>query len=267
MPKTLHGLQVIVTRPAHQSEHFRQQLEQAGAQTLCIPVIEVRASGQPQVTQVMLAGLASYDAALFISANAVTFGLAALDDVQQQVLRNLTLGAIGKKTAKALQERGFNPQWVPAQGFTSEDFLAMPQVQQLAGKRILIFRGEGGRELLADGLRQRGAVVDYVDVYQRICPKHDAGQLKQHHERQQLGIIAITSSEGLLNLLTLLDNPDWIKTVPLLVGSQRMLVTARQAGFTGLIVIADNPGDEAMLQALNQWAQESHDDRQNSTRS
>ena len=95
-----------------------------------------------------------------------------------------------------------------------------------------------------------------VDVYQRVCPKIDASQLKQHHEQQQLDIIAVTSSEGILNLVAMLDNPAWIKTLPLLVGSPRMRETARQAGFDGTLIMADNPSDEAMLQALRHWAQE-----------
>ncbi|EIJ34938.1 uroporphyrinogen-III synthase [Thiothrix nivea] len=257
MPETLRGLNVVVTRPAHQAARFQQMLEQAGANAVLFPVIVIAPPEQPALAQTMLASLDSYDAAIFISANAVRFGLEQLDENQRQTLRKLTLGAVGKQTAGVLQQHGFGVQLVPASGYTSEDFLALPAVQRLVGKRILIFRGAGGREWLADALRSRGASVDYVEVYRRICPEIDTSGLKLRHERQQLDIIAITSSEGLLNLLAMLDNPDWIKTVPLLAGSQRMVEAARQAGFSGTIAIADNPGDEAMLQALTHWAQES----------
>jgi uroporphyrinogen-III synthase len=256
MPKELHGLHIVVTRPAHQAAGFRQALEQAGACVLLLPVVEIRTSDNQAAIPVMLAQLSHYDTAVFISANAVEYSLQVMDTAQQAVLHTLILGAIGKQTAQALQQHGFTADWVPAQGFTSEDFLALPQTQRLAGRRILIFRGQGGRELLADTLRERGAQVAYLDVYQRVCPQINASHLKYLHEQRQLDIITITSSEGLLNLLTLLENPNWIKTVPLLVGSQRMLATARTAGFTGTIRIADNPGDEAMLQALIHWAQE-----------
>ena len=254
MPKSLQGLTVLVTRPAHQASRFQQLLADAGAQALLFPVVEVRPPDDLPALTAQLAEVATYDAALFISANAVEFGLKAL--ATPQILHHLTLGAIGKKTAQALQRHGFTAQWVPASGFASEDFLALPQTQQLAGRRILIFRGAGGRELLADTLRKRGASVVQVDVYQRVCPKIDASQLKQHHEQQQLDIIAVTSSEGILNLVAMLGNPAWIKTLPLLVGSPRMRETARQAGFDGTLIMADNPSDEAMLQALTQWAQE-----------
>lgn len=254
--KALQGLGVVVTRPAHQATVFQQQLTQQGARVLAFPLIAVQACKDLRDANARLAHLADYNAAIFISSNAVRFGLALLNPAQRAQLQQLTLGAIGSKTARCLQAAGLEPVWIPATGFTSEDFLAMPAVQQLTNQRIVIFRGVGGRELLADTLRQRGAVVDYVDVYQRICPQNDISALKQLHDRQQLDIIAITSSEGLLNLLALLDNPEWIKTVPLLLGSQRMAATARQVGFTGQMVIADNPSDEAMLAALSQWAQE-----------
>ena len=260
MPEPLHGLTVLVTRPAHQARHFQQLLTDAGAQALLFPVVDVCEPDDVAAATAQLASLAAYDAVLFVSANAVAFGLRLLDAAQQQRLHHLSLGAIGKKTASALQHHGLTVAWVPATGFTSEDFLALPQTQQLTGKRILIVRGTSGRELLADTLRQRGASVDHVAVYQRICPKVDTSHLKQHHEQHELDIIAVTSSEGMLNLLAMLDNPDWIKTVPLLLGSQRMLETARQAGFSGTLVMADNPSDEAMLQALTHWARNDNND-------
>lgn len=249
MPDSLRNLSVVVTRPAHQAQPFIRQLEQAGAQAIPFPVIAVAALDAT-------VRLDAYDTVVFISANAVRCGLALLDETQRRQLSRLTLGAIGKKTAGVLQEYGFTPQLVPQQGFTSEDLLALPAVQSLTNRQILIVRGQGGREFLAESLRQRGANVDYVNVYRRIRPQTDASQLKQRHQARQLDIIAITSSEGLLNLLAMLDNPDWVKTVPLLLGSARMEATARRAGFKGSLVVADNPGDEAMLAALMQWVQE-----------
>ncbi len=252
----LHGLTVVVTRPAHQAAQFCQQLQQAGANPLPFPVIAVESCVDETKARVTLDKLDTYDTVIFISSNAVKYGLTLLDATQKAVLQAKQIGAIGKQTAASLHKQGCHATLVPDSGFTSEDFLALPAVQQLAGRHILIVRGEGGRELLADTLRERGAVVDYVDVYRRVRPKNDPMVLKQHHERRQLDIIAVTSGEGLLNLLDLLDYPEWIKTVPLLAGSQRIAATARQAGFTGAIAIADNPGDEAMLVALRQWAQE-----------
>ena len=257
MPKPLIGKQIVVTRPATQAQGFTQLVQQAGGQVLAFPVLAIEAASDLVPARRVLAQVADYDVVLFISTNAVAFGLALLDEVQTQALRQgCTIGAIGKKTAQALQHHHIPVCLVPDNGYTSEDLLALPVLQDLTSRRVLIVRGQGGRETLATTLNQRGAVVDYANVYQRVCPPVNPSVLKQHHERRQLDIIAITSGEGLLNLLDLLDYPEWIKTTPLLAGSQRIAATARQAGFTGTIAIADNPGDEAMLVALRQWAQE-----------
>lgn len=256
MSDVLHGLHVVVTRPAHQAQYFQQLVETAGGKAVLFPVMAIAPIVDSTPALAKLMKLYAYDAVLFISTNAVDFGLALMTATQRQQLATLTLGAIGKKTANALRQQGLSAAWVPASGFTSEDFLAMPEVQNLSGKHILIIRGVGGREMLAEQLRQRGASVDYADVYQRMPASVSPSLLKQHHENRQLDIIAITSSEGLLNLLVLLEHPEWIKTIPLLVGSVRMAETARQAGFTGTLIIADDPGDEAMFKALVHWVQD-----------
>ena len=257
MPSRLVGLSVVVTRPAAQAHAFTQRLQAAGAQPLLLPLLAITASADPQAARDLLANVAQYDVVLFISSNAVTFGL-ALVDVVPTLNQHCLVGAIGAKTAQALQAQGVVAQLVPAQGFTSEDLLALPALQQLVQQRVLIVRGHGGREVLASTLRERGAQVDYADVYQRVCPPIDAAALKQQHEQHGLGIIALTSGEGLQHLLAGLANPDWIKKVPLLVGSQRLAALAKQQGFQGAVVIADNPGDDAMFAALAHWAQETN---------
>ena len=259
MPKALQGMQVVVTRPVPQAHGFRQRLAQAGATAIAFPVLSIQAAADLTAAQRAFAQLSSYDIVVFISTNAVDFGLALLDNAQQSILKQQGVGAIGKKTAQALHNQGVPVRLVPEQGYTSEDLLALSALQDLTQQRVLIVRGQGGREVLADTLRQRGAVVDYADVYQRICPTVSPDLLKQHHDQQPLGIIAITSGEGLQNLLVILENPDWIKNVPLLVGSRRMADLAKQVGFKGALVIADDPGDEAMFTALAQWAQETNE--------
>ncbi len=254
MPKPLIDKQVVVTRPAMQAQGFTQLVQQAGGRVLAFPVLAIEAASDLIPARRVLTQVVDYDVVLFISTNAVGFGLALLDAVQMQALRQVcTVGAIGKKTAQALQQHHVPVRLVPDNGYTSEDLLALPVLQDLTSRRVLIVRGQGGRETLATTLSQRGATVDYADVYQRVCPPVSPNVLKQHHDQQQLGIIAVTSGEGLQNLLVILENPDWIKNVPLLVGSHRLATLARQVGFTGEIVIAENPSDEAMFYALVEW--------------
>ncbi len=255
--KPLQDVHVVVTRPAHQAGHFQQLLETAGARAHRYPLLAIQAVEQIPATLQKAQYPGDYDLLIFISANAVEHGLALLPDISPA-----RIGAIGQQTAQALQAHQLRVSLVPEAGFTSEDFLALPALQQLTGQRVLIIRGDGGRELLADALSARGAEVDYANVYQRICPKNPPDQLKQLHESQQLDIITVTSSEGLRNLLFLMNDADWIKHIPLLVGSERMARDAQSAGFHTLLVAA-NPSDDAMLEALIRWhTGYNNDDRQ-----
>ena len=257
---TLNGLHVLVTRPVHQAANFQHLLEQAGAIPYAWPLLAIRSMDTAPETLLQLRDNQHYQLVIFISANAVQYGLQLLPDTNG--LSGVKLGAIGKQTAHALQAHGLSASLVPPQGFSSEDFLDLPEVQQLSGQRVLIVRGDQGRELLAETLQQRGARVDYANVYQRICPANDPDGLKQLHDRQQLDIICLTSSEALHNLLFLLHGAPWVKTIPLLAGSGRIAEDARRAGFTNTIIVADSPADAAMLDALLHWQQENRYDRQ-----
>lgn len=257
MPDALHGLHVVVTRPSHQAQNFVRLLQAAGATPILYPTMAIAPPADPVAMQAGLAQLAEYDAVIFISANAVEHAWAALSAGQRQSLRRKVVGAIGAATARTLQHYGITVAWQPTGGYTSEDFLALPAVQAVAGMRILVVRGQGGREQLAAALRQRGAHVDYVEVYRRVPPPLPTISLQDQYEKGELDIIAITSQEGLANLRNLLQDPPWLKRLPLLVGSQRLAAMARQDGFTTVVLAAD-PSDEAMLQALLAWAKESN---------
>ena len=162
------------------------------------------------------------------------------------------VGAIGARTARQLAQAGIRVNWVPEQGFTSEDFLALPALQSLPNRRILIVRGQGGRELLQARLQQRGAVVDYREVYRRRCPSIDINQLTQQHRKEPFDMIMLTSGESLQNLLQASGAPDWLLGIPVLAGSRRIAAAAGQAGFLTVLAAGD-PSDSAMLAALQRW--------------
>lgn len=256
MSLPLQDLQVLVTRPAHQAGHFYDQLLAAGAQPKLFPLISIQpvATAPASLRQIMTPPHnPAYDWVIFISANAVELGLNLVHDTTG--LTHLKLGAIGKQTAAVLQRYGLTATVTPEQGFTSEDFLAHDELQNLVGQHVLIVRGESGRELLADTLKQRGAEVSYAQVYQRKA-MGSAAVLKQLHAQQQLDIICITSREILQNLLQLLPAETWIYQQTLLVGSERIAAYAQQLGFNNSIIVATSPTDDAMLAALIQWQQD-----------
>lgn len=253
--QALQGLQVLVTRPAHQAGRFNDLLLAAGAIPRLLPVITIEAVPTAPVSLLRVNALA-YDWVIFISANAVHCSLRFFSTLDH--FKTLKIAAIGKQTASSLEQYGLIPTIVPKQGFTSEDFLALPQLQNLSQQRMLIVRGEGGREVLADTLTVRGATVSYANVYKRY-PSGSGTALKQLHAEHQLDIICITSSEILQNLIQLLQPAMWMYQLPIVVGSARIATYAQQLGFNNTIIVATSPADHDMLAALLRWRQDNEE--------
>ena len=168
----LAGLGILVTRPAHQADRLCELIKQAGGRALRFPVIEILPPHDTAPLAALIDTLDDADIAIFISANAVEHGLALLR-ARRDLPAALKLAAIGRSTGAALRATlGRGPDICPAERFDSEALLALEAMQKVHGKRIVIFRGEGGREVLAETLRARGATVEYADVYRRARPKH-----------------------------------------------------------------------------------------------
>lgn len=250
----LRGLRVVVTRPAHQAEGFCGLLEQAGAEALRCPVIRICSPADNSELRRLAARLSSVDLLIFNSPNAVEHGVAAIHQ-QRRIPPQTMIGAIGAKTAQALERHGYRVDICPAAGFDSEAFLALPAVQTMQGKRVVIVRGQDGRMLLGQTLRARGAVVSYIQAYQRSGP--DAAQAAALRQALQSGAdaIAVTSSEALANLAACLDAPAraGLERAALVVGHPRIAEAADRLGLPPPVVAAD-PTDEAMFTALAAWA-------------
>jgi uroporphyrinogen-III synthase len=147
---------------------------------------------------------------------------------------------------------------VPKGEFSSEGLLKMPglSAHEIEGKRILIIRGAGGRELLAQSLQQRGATVDYCEVYERVVPEAPLGKVLRAHHITAPDIAIITSPEALTNLAAKIDSEglDVLYDVPLMVAGGRTAQEVERLGFTMDPVVVDNPGDQCVVDALLRWA-------------
>ncbi|MGV6809218.1 MAG: uroporphyrinogen-III synthase [bacterium] len=258
---SLTGKHIIVTRPIHQNQAIQTALQQLGAHTYSVPLLAIRP------TPCTLPN-SSVDYIIFTSPNAVKFGVPYLapylactntPSPTPTSQRPLCV-AIGCKTAKALQQQHIMVDSYPESGqFNSEQLLTQPLFQCLQKKTVWIIRGQEGRDLLAQSLTARGAQVDYLAVYHRSCPAINLVALENQSQTQQIDMIMMTSAESLRNLYQSAQQthgmgktPHWLKQVPLLLGSQRMQSTAQQLGHCGTLCIAENPSDEAMVQALVQ---------------
>jgi len=254
MAGTLDGLHVVVTRPAHQAEALCDLIEQQGGHAIRFPVLEIVEPRDHDALYAVIDRLPDYDLAIFISPNAVHRAM-NLISARAGLPPSLAIAAVGRASAKALNQHGCSEVISPQQKFDSEALLAMAELQQVAGKRIVIFRGEGGRELLADTLRERGAHVDYAECYRRAKPDTDVNPLLQHWVRNEVDIIIVTSDEGLHNLYELVGElgRQWLMKTPLVVVSERTRVLAQQMGFTQTPILATKASDETLFQAVMDW--------------
>lgn len=254
MEQSLSGVTVLVTRPAHQAGPLCDLLRQAGATALPFPAIAIVDPSDPAAFEGALARLEEYDLAIFISPNAAR-RTANLLHARRPWPSGVTIAAIGRGTARELGRCGLPPQICPRQSFNSEGLLALPEMQRVAGQRILIFRGEGGRELLGDTLRARGAEVCYVETYRRARPQGDVAELLRHWARSGVDVVTVSSSAGLHNLFDMVGSlgQQWLRQAQLVTLSERTAAAAAELGFRHPALVAGEAADEATVQAIIDW--------------
>lgn len=252
----LRGIGILVTRPEHQAAPLCDAIEALGGKTLQFPVLEITPARDLQALYRVIDALDRFDWAIFISANAVEQGLLQVRS-RREWPAMLKVAAIGKRSAEALRQQGLKVDLAPKTRFNSEALLALPQMQAVEGQRVVIFRGVGGRELLAKTLRERGADVEYAQAYQRVRPQADPAPLLRRWANGEIDIVLVNSAESLANLTQMLGEPGqaMLKTTTLLVVSERMLPLANRRGFRNTPVLAENATDIAVLAALSKWAQ------------
>lgn len=238
---SLDGLKVLVTRPEQQAKNLCKLIEQAGGEPIAFPVIKIVAIEREKWAEI---DLAQQDMIIFISRNAVTQFTC---DENQVLSKSTKLVSIGSGSAESMRKQGLHIDLQPEQGLGSEGLLVLPELENVAGKKIVIVRGKGGRELLAESLKQRGAEVSYLEVYKRELP---SPSLLQCEQALATDYLVCTSVAGVKNLTLLLQKG--LKNIldkPMLVISERVKKSAVSLGFTRVSVI-NKAGDNAVIKQL-----------------
>jgi len=249
-PCDLAGRGVLVTRPRVQAGGLCHLIAVAGGRAIAFPTIEIEAARDREGPRRILA--TPMDLLFFTSRNAVNY---ALDLLPGGVLpAGPRLAAVGKATAEALTAAGRAPDLVPEARYDSESLLALPELQNISGLKAVIVRGEGGRPVLGDTLRVRGAEVTHAEVYVRTLPEVEPAALLEGWERE-VHFVTATSGEILDNLLRLLGEAGRARLLatPLAVVSERTRLDAVGMGFAR-VALAERADDAALVQALCQLA-------------
>lgn len=252
MSAGLAGRRIVVTRPAEQVDKLAGQIEARGGLVVRFPVLAIFDADDPRPLQAAAENIEDYDFAVFVSPNAAEKALGAITAKRAWPAR-VVAAAMGEASARAIARFGVTRIVTPEGGrFDSEALLERPEFQadRLRGKRVAIFRGDSGRELLGETLEARGAQVARIPCYRRGRPDIDPAPLKALLAQGAVDAVTVTSSEGLRNLLAMVGaaGEAALKTVPLFVAHQRIAEEARQMGFADTVVTA--PGDAGLLQGL-----------------
>jgi uroporphyrinogen-III synthase len=247
---SLKDAHVLITRPVHQAENLAKLVEQAGGIAVRFPCLQITGMNLDFEATDIARKLSNAQWLIFTSPNAVNFALQANGGKISQFFTK-HIAAIGSGTAKALEHAGLRVDLLPETGFDSEALLATPAFRHVHGQEIIIVRGRGGRDVLANVLSERGAIVDFLEVYKREMPDIDNTQVLDLLKQRKLDGIVITSGEALKNLLVLIGSGYWERlfSIPLITISQRLQTLAADLGFTRTSV-TQNPSDNAMLDAL-----------------
>jgi uroporphyrinogen-III synthase len=259
---------VVISRPEAQAVVWLDQLRALGFNCARLNLLEI----SPLVDDDKIRAIKNkildfdlYQKVIFVSQNAVEYGMDWLEDYWPQLPMGIEYFAVGATTAKKLASYGVAVQDLVVSasgGMTSEDLLSAEHLQDVDGEKILIFRGCGGRGHLAEELRKRGAWVDYCELYERGLPAAAGEHLQQlivsSESSNAQVILSLHSGESLQNLSAVLaqlpsaqqeQTRGWILSKLLLVPSQRIVAAAQAAGFKR-IICAENATDNAMTAAL-----------------
>ena len=253
----LAGRTIVVTRPRAQAAPLADAIAAAGGVPLIFPLLEISPASDPQPLAEAVARLGEYALAIFISPNAVDYALPSIL-ARAAWPAGLLPAAVGQGTVKALAAHGINGCVAPSERFDSETLLSLPELaaEKVNGRRVAIFRGDGGRELLAETLRERGAEVDCVTCYRRSGPAAGGAPLLAAWRAGQLDALTVSSSEGLGYLLALLDaeGRNFLQNTPIFVPHARIAENARALGLNNILLTdAADAGILAGLRAYN-WS-------------
>ena len=254
---TLAGISVLLTRPATQAVGIAQAIHNLGGNVVSLPLLEIEAITERVAVEKLkssIMALDNYDAAIFISTNAATLGVEWIENYWPQLPLGIEAYAVGPGTAEILRKLPWQVHCSDT-GVTSEDLLALPGLLNVKDKRIALFRGQGGRELIAESLRTRGARVDYLELYARTVPQYSRDEVLQQIEREGINVVVTTSMQVLDSFLHLIDtatvSSELLRRLSVIVPSQRVREHALAAGFKH-VINAGGADDQTVLRSLQQ---------------
>ena len=238
----------MVTRPKGQAGVLSSLIHKAGGEPLECPALEILDLTDLTPFFSVADRLDSFDAAIFVSRNAVRKALALIGERPWPA--RLQVATVGNGSREELAAHGVSGVIAPDGQSDGEALLALPEFSGVAGRRIVIFRGEGGRTVLGDTLAARGALVEHAVCYRRALPLDGAALLAAAWDGGKVDAVTVSSGEGLANLLAMLGAgaPERLAGTALFVPHPRIADEAARQGLKRVTVAG--PGDAETAASL-----------------
>lgn len=259
MVTTQKPMQVLLVRPLQKDDEFVAGLAGKPVDLHHCPVMEIVPMAEQQQVEAIKSSIHNFDRyqiAIFVSRTAAHLGLGWLENTWPALPEGVRFYAVGKSTARVLQQHQI-PVETPLQSYDSEGLLDLSSLQRVAGEKVLIFAGKGGRKLLEDALEQRGASVDRCDLYERRTTAEYAEGIQALLSEGDLDVVVVHSGELLLCLLNVVA-PEYhqkLRSLPLLVPGKRVAEMALNQGFKEPVV-ANSALPSDMVSAILEWYSE-----------
>ena len=247
------GWRLLLTRPADESAALGTVLAEQGIFSSSLPLLDIVPIPASDKMREVVQGLDRYCAVIVVSKPAARIGVELLNRFYPQT-PPVKWFSVGAATAQILEDRGLDVSF-PKDADDSEALLELANLRSAIARpdpRVLIMRGEGGRELLAERLREQGASVDYLELYRRELPHYPAAALAERIRAERLNALVVSSGQGFEHLHQLAGDA-WpqLARLPLFVPSPRVAELARAAG---ALTVVDCRGASAaaLLTALRE---------------
>ncbi|MGY2260496.1 uroporphyrinogen-III synthase [Pseudomonas sp. SDO55104_S430] len=247
------GWRLLLTRPADESAALSGVLADQGIFSSSLPLLDIVPIPASDTMREVIQGLDRYCAVIVVSKPAARIGIELLDRFYPQT-PPVKWFSVGAATAQILEDRDLDVSF-PQDGDDSEALLELANLREAIARpdpRVLIMRGEGGRELLAERLRELGASVDYLELYRRELPQYLPAALPERIRAERLNALVVSSGQGFEHLHQLAGDA-WpqLARLPLFVPSPRVAELARAAG---ALTVVDCRGASAaaLLAALRE---------------
>ena len=245
----LQGRRILICRPEPEASRLARVFEQAGAEVRLLPLVAREPLPETPEQRSTLQELDNFTHVIAVSPYAAKRLLEEADAWWPQLPVGIHWYGVGAATAAELGRHGLRPRR-PSEGWTSEALLALPSLQNLEHERVLLARGEHGRELIRQTLESRGARVTVLPLYRLFCPYYPSETIDEVCNRFRPEVIVALSGETLNNLVT--TDPGALPALQqalLVAPAERVAEQARQAGF-GHILVPDGLADRDLVTSV-----------------